>query len=93
MQTILNQLVYFGFFQSLFLLLVYLFSSKKRKQINGYMIFFIGILLIGLSGKVLHSMGVWNSNFRLISFSELSILLFGPTIYLFTRSYFREEEL
>ena len=86
MQTLLNQLVYFGFFQSLFLLLIYLFSSKKRKQINGYMTFFVGILFIGLSGKVLHGLGVWGGNFRLISLSELSALLFGPTVYLFTRS-------
>lgn len=92
MQTILNQLVYFGFLQSLFLLLVYLFSPKKRKQINGYMTFFIGILLIGLSGKVLHSIGVWNSDFRLISLSELSALLFGPTLYLFTKSILQRKK-
>lgn len=86
MQIILKQLVYFGFFQSVLLLLIYLLSPKKRKHINGYMTFFIFILLIGLSGKVLHSAGVWNSDFRLISLSELSALLFGPTAYLFTRS-------
>ncbi len=86
MQTILNQLIYFGFFQSLFLLSIYLFSLKKRKHINGFMAFLIVTLLIGLLGRTLHSTGVWNSNFRLISFSEFSILLFGPTVYLFTRS-------
>lgn len=86
MQTILNQLVYFGFFQSILILLIYLFSSRKRRHISGFMAFLIFILLIGLSGKVLHSVEFWDSNFRLIAFSELSALLFGPTVYLFTRS-------
>jgi len=92
MQILLNQLVYFGFLQSLFLLTVYLFSPKKRRHINGYMAFLILVFLIGLLGKVLHSVGVWNSNFRLISFSEFSILLFGPTVYLFTRSVLQRKE-
>jgi len=86
MQTLLNQLVYFGFFQSLLLVFMYSFSAKNRKRINVYMVFFIGIVSIGLMGKVLYSAGVGNYNFRLISLSELSALLFGPTIFLFTRS-------
>ncbi|MCF6298187.1 MAG: helix-turn-helix domain-containing protein [Flavobacteriaceae bacterium] len=90
MQVLLNQLVYFGFFQSLLLLFVYLFSSRKRKHINGFMAFLILALFIGLSGKVLHSAGVWNSDFRLIAFSEFSALLFGPTIYLFIRSILKK---
>ncbi len=86
MQGLLNQLIYFGFFQSIILMSVYVFSPRKRKHINGYMTFLIATLLIGLLGRTLHSAGVWNSNFRLISFSEFSVLLFGPTVYLFTRS-------
>lgn len=86
MQTLLNQLVYFGFFQSLLLLFIYGFSPKNRKRINGYMAFFIGVISFGLIGKVLYTAGVGNYNFRLISLSELSALLFGPTIFLFTRS-------
>lgn len=86
MQTLLNQLVYFGFFQSLLLLFIYGFSPKNRKRINGYMAFFIAIVSFGLVGKVLYAAGVGNYNFRLISLSELSALLFGPTIFLFTRS-------
>lgn len=86
MQTLLNQLVYFGFFQSLLLLFIYGVSPKNRKRINGYMAFFIGVVSFGLIGKVLYTAGVGNYNFRLISLSELSALLFGPTIFLFTRS-------
>ncbi len=86
MQVILEQLVYFGFFQSLLLLIIYLVSPKKRKYISGYMATLITVLAIGLSGKVLHSLEVWESNFRLIALSEFSVLLFGPTIFLFTRS-------
>ncbi|MEP3210199.1 MAG: helix-turn-helix domain-containing protein [Maribacter sp.] len=86
MQSLLNQLVYFGFFQSLLLLFIYGLSPKNRKRINGYMAFFIGIVSFGLVGKVLYTAGIGNYNFRLISLSELSALLFGPTIFLFSRS-------
>lgn len=86
MQTFVNQLVYFAFFQSLFLLSVYLFSKKNREHVNGYIAFLIFVLFIGLSGRVLYISEVFGTNFRLISFSEFAILLFGSTIYLFTRS-------
>lgn len=86
MQTLLNQFVYFGFFQSLVLLVIYGLSPKNRKRINAYMAVFIAVVSFGLLGKVLYSAGVGNYNFRLISMSELSALLFGPTIFLFTRS-------
>lgn len=86
MQTLVNQLVYFGFFQSLFLLGVYLFSAKNRKNINGYIAFLIFVLLIGLSGRVLHQSKIFGENFRLITISEFAILLFGATVFLFTKS-------
>lgn len=91
MQVLLNQLIYFGFFQSLLLLVIYFFSPKKRKHISGFMAFLILTLFIGLIGKVLHNLGVWNSNFRLIAFSEFSALLFGPTVYLFTRTIVKKK--
>lgn len=86
MQEILNQLVYFGFFQSLFLIGIYTFSPKKRANINGFMYVFICVVTIGLLGKTLHNTNIWGKNFRFIAMSEFSALLFGPTIYLFTRS-------
>ena len=86
MQTFLNQLVYFGFFQSLFLFCVYLFSAKNRKNINGYIAFLIFVLFIGLSGRVLYLSKIFGDNFRLITFSEFAILLFGTTVFLFTKS-------
>ncbi|WP_422862024.1 helix-turn-helix domain-containing protein [Flagellimonas sp. W118] len=98
MQTFVNQLVYFAFFQSFFLLSVYLFSKKNREHVNGYIAFLIFVLFIGLSGRVLYISEVFGTNFRLISFSEFAILLFGSTIYLFTRSslmnrYFVRQDL
>jgi len=90
MEIVLKQLVYFGFFQSILLLCIYFFSPKNSTRIHGYMAFFIGIISIGLIGKVLYSLGVWSFNFRLISLSELSALLFGPTIFLFTRSILKK---
>lgn len=86
MQTFLNQLVYFGFFQSLFLLIIYAFSSKNRKNINGYVVFLIFVLLIGLSGHLLYISEIFGKNRKLISISEFAILFFGATIYLFTKS-------
>ncbi|WP_281541143.1 AraC family transcriptional regulator [Maribacter aestuarii] len=86
MQTLLNQLVYFGFFQSLFLLGFYLFSAKNRKNVNGYTAFLILVLFIGLLGRVLYISKLFGDNFRLITISEFAILLFGATVFLFTKS-------
>ena len=86
MQSILNQLVYFSYFQSLFLLCIYLLFPKNRKNINGYIVFFVLILSIGLSGRVLYISGIFEQDYRLVVFSEFSTLLFGATIFLFTRS-------
>ena len=86
MQIFLNQLVYFGFFQCVFLLGIYLFSAKKRKNINGYLIFLVFVLLIGLSGRVLYLSDLFGKDFRLIGLSEFATLLFGSTIFLFTKS-------
>ncbi|WP_237276887.1 AraC family transcriptional regulator [Tenacibaculum ovolyticum] len=86
MQEILNQLIYFGFLQSLFLISIYAFSQKKRTSINRFMFVFVCVVTIGLLGKTLYNTNIWGNNFRLIALSEFSALLFGPTIYLFTRS-------
>ena len=86
MQTLLNQLVYFGFFQSILLLAIYTFSPSKRKFINGYLALFVAIITIGLLGKVLHTLNFYDQNFRLTAMSEFSALLFGPTVYLFSKS-------
>lgn len=86
MQEVLNQLVFFGFIQSVFLIIIYIVSAKRGKAINKYMLLLIGILLIGLLGKVIYNSGIYGKNFRFIAFSEFSALLFGSTIYLFTES-------
>ncbi len=86
MSTLFNQFVYFAFFQCIFLLCIYLFSNKNRKNINGYVAFLVFALLIGLSGRVLYISEVFGKNFRLIAFSEFAALLFGTTTYLFIRS-------
>ena len=86
MQEILNQFVYFGFFQSLFLIVVYVSSQNKRASINGFMFAFVCVVAIGLLGKTLYNTAIWGKNFRFVALSEFSALLFGPTIYLFTRS-------
>lgn len=86
MQNFLNQLIYFGFLQSLFLLISFLLSARVRKGINGYIAFLIFVLLVGLSGRVLYLTDIFGKDFRLIAFSEFATLLFGSTVYLFTRS-------
>jgi len=86
MRSLLDQFVYFGFFQSIFLLLIYSFSAKTRKNINVYVTILVFVMMIGLAGRVLFISDIFGKNFRLIAFSEFSTLLFGSTIYLFTRS-------
>lgn len=86
MQSFINQVVYFGFFQSLFLIFIYLFSPKNRRNINGYVAFLVIVLMIGLIGRVLYISEIFGKDFRLIAFSEFATLFFGSTIYLFTRS-------
>lgn len=86
MQTILNQLVYFGFLQSLFLLVIYLISPEKRKNINPYLLVLVGALFIGLLGRILYASEIFGKNFRLILASEISATLFGTTLYLLTKS-------
>lgn len=86
MQSVLNQLVYFGFLQGLFLLCIYLFSPKSRKSSNGYLTFLIIVLMVGLSGRILNATEVFGTNPRFTSVSEFANLLFGSTVYLFVRS-------
>ncbi|MEO1253949.1 MAG: helix-turn-helix domain-containing protein [Bacteroidota bacterium] len=86
MQLVLDQLTYFGFLQSIFLLGIYTFSSKSRKNLNSYLIILVLVLFIGLSGKVFYSLGISGKTYRLIAISEYATFLFGATVYLFTRS-------
>ena len=50
------------------------------------MVFLIFVLFLGLLGRVLYTTKVFGENFRLITISEFAILLFGSTVYLFTKS-------
>ncbi len=84
MENVLTQLVNFAFLQSVFLLLIYLFSSKVRKSVNPYLIVLVVVMMVGLLGRI------WIFSFdgrpRLYSLSEYAIFLFGATVYLFTKS-------
>ena len=84
MEEVLTQLVYFAFLQSVFLLIIYLFSSKVRKSVNPYLIVLVVVMMIGLMGRI------WIFTFdgrpRLYSLSEYAIFLFGATVFLFTKS-------
>jgi len=86
MQTLYNQLVYFGFLQSIFLLLIYVFIPKKRKNINSYLLFLVATLAIGLLGRILHSSAIFGQNFKFFAMSEIAATLFGPTLFLFVKS-------
>ncbi|MDY8137018.1 helix-turn-helix domain-containing protein [Aquimarina sp. 2201CG5-10] len=50
------------------------------------MAFLVFVLAIGLTGRVLYISGFFGDNYRWVIFSEFATLLFGSTIYLFTRS-------
>lgn len=86
METLLNQFVFFGFFQSILLLGIYVFSPERRRNISGYLAVLIAVLLLGLSGKILNSTAIFGTSSRFIALSEFANLLFGSTVYLFTRS-------
>lgn len=89
MEVFLNQLVYFAFLQSLFLLVIYTCSSKIRASINPYLIVLVVVMMIGLLGRI------WIFTFdgiqRLYSLAEYSVFLFGATVYLFTKSSLSEK--
>lgn len=53
---------------------------------NSYLVLLVAVLFIGLSGRVLYISETFGKNFRLIAVSEFAILLFGATVYLFTKS-------
>lgn len=93
MQTLFNQLVYFAFFQCLLLLGVFLFSKKNRRNINAFLAILVIVLFLGLSGKVLYAAGFFGANWRLNSVSEWAAMLFGTTLYLFTRSSLENRKL
>ncbi|QTE23559.1 helix-turn-helix domain-containing protein [Polaribacter cellanae] len=92
MENFTEQLIYFSFFQSIFLLIIYLFSPKKRKKLNSYVIVFVFVLLLGLSGKIIYISKVFGENFRFLTISEFAILLFGSTVYLFTKTSLSEKD-
>ncbi|MEM9340147.1 MAG: helix-turn-helix domain-containing protein [Bacteroidota bacterium] len=87
---VLDQLVYFGFLQGAFLLGSYALSPKWRKNINGYLVVLIVVLMIGLTGRAINASGMVDVSYRFIALSEYATFLFGATVYLFTRSSLKE---
>lgn len=93
MQTLFNQLVYFAFFQCVLLLGAFVLSKKNRRNINEFLGILIIVLFLGLSGRVLFAAEVFGGNWRLNSVSEWAAMLFGTTLYLFTRSSLQNRKL
>ena len=86
MEFLVNQLVYFAFLQSLFLVGIFMFSSKARKNINPYLMVLVVVIIVGLSGKVINSSEIFGRSHAFYGLSEYSTFLFGATVYLFTKS-------
>ncbi len=86
MGKVLNQLIYFGFLQAVFLICIFLFSNKMRKMINPYLGILIVALFVGLSGRVIYLSGLFGQSYRIVSLSEIATLCFGASVFLFTRS-------
>ena len=89
MIDISNQLIYFAFFQGLFLLLIFAVSGQKRQHINIYLIILVVLLMLGLTAKIGHLVYGWQRQLKGIS--EFAILFFGPTVYLFVQSTLSEK--
>ncbi|MEO0341631.1 MAG: AraC family transcriptional regulator, partial [Bacteroidota bacterium] len=90
MAVVLNQLLFFAFFQCLFLLVIFTISSRKRQRVNLFLWILIITLMVGLIGKVGQISLDWQRQMK--GLSELSILFFGPTVYLFVRSTLSEKQ-
>ena len=86
MEFLVNQLVYFAFLQSLFLIGIFSFSSKARNHINPYLMVLVGVITVGLSGKVINASEVFGRSHAFYGLSEYSTFLFGATVFLFTKS-------
>ena len=84
MEKIYNQLIYFAFLQSCFLLLIYGVSARVRRAVNPYLVVLIAVMVVGLAGNIW--IVVFDGVRRLYSLSEYAVFLFGPTVYLFTKS-------
>ena len=89
MTNILNQFTFFAFFQSLFLIAIFIISASKRQKINIYLLILVAVLMIGLVGKIGEFSLNWHRQMK--GLSEFAILLFGPTIYLFVQSTLSEK--
>ena len=89
MIAISSQIAYFTFFQGLLLLAIFSISKRKRQQINGYLLFLVVLLMVGLVAKIGHLAYGWQRQLKGIA--EFSILFFGPTVYLFVQSTLSEK--
>jgi len=86
MSAFLDQLIFFGFFQCILLLLIYAFSPQRRVNVNTYLLILVVLLLMGLTGRIFYILDVLGGSRKWVGLSEFSILFFGPTVYLFTQS-------
>ncbi|MEL7145503.1 MAG: helix-turn-helix domain-containing protein [Bacteroidota bacterium] len=94
MQTfLLDQLVYFTFFQCVLMLSVYALSTQWRKTLNPYLIALVAVLLLGLSGRVAYMSGLFGKSYKLIGLSEFATYFFGATVYLYTKSSLRPDTM
>lgn len=93
MQSYIEQLIYFGFLQSFFLLIVFGVSLKTWQKNNGYIFILICFLFLGFLGRVLYSSEYFGQDNRLLIISELSSPLFCSTLFLFTRSLLYNREI
>ena len=89
MTSLLNQFVFFAFFQGLFLIVIFIISNNKRRLINIYLLILVLVLMIGLIGKIGQFSLNWQRQIK--GLSEFSILLFGPTVYFFIQSSLSEK--
>lgn len=86
MEKLFASLVYFGLFQGVFILSVLFFGKQNKNSLNGYLVFLIVVVVIGLSGRALLLLGIFGYEPRLITISEFAMFLFGPAFMLFVRS-------
>ena len=89
MEYLFNQFAFFAFFQGLFLIAIFALSHKKRQHINIYLLVLVLTLMLGLVAKIGQYTLDWQRQIK--GLSEFSILMFGPTVYLFVQSTLSEK--
>ncbi len=85
MQALYDQAIFFTFYLSLTLVIMYVCSAHLRKKISPFLIVLLGAIFLGLLGKIFYITEIFGKTYKLIIVSELAGMMFGASIFLLIR--------